>query len=327
MNLIPFNKTGGVEGFCLIKELEKKINVKGVPYLDLVLADNSGEIVAKLWDYKEEVHGKFEISQLVKVRGTISPFNDADQLRIEKIRLTTDSDDVKPEDFVPSAAYSGEAMLAEIMNVVNSFQNEELQLLLTAIIDEYKERMLYWPAAFKLHHAIRGGLLYHTLSILRLAQGLCSVYPFVDRDLLYAGVILHDIAKTEEFHVSQTGIALGYTTDGNLIGHLVRGAMAVERIGSALGINQELLMLLEHMVLSHHGEPEFGAAVRPMFLEAEILSQLDLLDSRIYEITQAVHEVKNGDFTSRQWALDNRKLYNHGSVSIEPKADLLTDNI
>jgi len=323
MNLAPFNKAGGVEGFCIIKALEKKTTAKGLPYLDLVLADSSGEISAKYWDYKEELQGRFDAGQLVKVKGTISVYNDAEQLRVERMRPVIDSDDVNIGDFVPSAEYTGEAMLAEIMAVISAIKDKNLKNLTTAVIEEYKDKLLFWPAAFKLHHAVRGGLLYHTLSILRLAQGLCKVYPFVDSDLLFAGVVLHDIAKTEEFEVAETGIASGYTTDGSLIGHLVRGAMAVERIGTALGTPKELLMLLEHMLISHHGEPDFGAAVRPMFLEAEILAQLDLMDSRIYEIAQAVEEVDGGEFTARQWALDNRKLYNHGRSPAEPKADLM----
>ncbi len=323
MNLIPFNKAGGVEGFCIIKALEKKTTAKGLPFLDLILADSSGEIVAKFWDYKEELQGKFETGQLVKARGTVSIYNDVDQLRVERLRPVIEADGVSIGDFVPSSEYSGESMLAEISAVIGAFKEKELKDLVTAVVNEYKEKFLYWPAAFKLHHAIRGGLLYHTLSILRLAQGLSKVYPFVDSDLLFAGVILHDIAKTEEFEVADTGIASGYTTDGSLIGHLVRGAMAVERIGTALGTPKELLMLLEHMIISHHGEPDFGAAVRPMFLEAEILAQLDLMDARIYEIAQAVEEVEGGEFTARQWALDNRKLYNHGRSPFEPKANLL----
>jgi len=323
MNLIPFNKAGGVEGFCIIKALEKKTTAKGLPFLDLILADSTGEISAKFWDYKEELQGRFEVGQLVKARGTISVYNDVDQLRVERLRPVVESDDVQIGDFVPSAEYSGEAMLAEIMAVISAIKDKNLKNLTTAVIEEYKDKLLFWPAAFKLHHAVRGGLLYHTLSILRLAQGLCKVYPFVDSDLLFAGVVLHDIAKTEEFEVAETGIASGYTTDGSLIGHLVRGAMAVERIGTALGTPKELLMLLEHMLISHHGEPDFGAAVRPMFLEAEILAQLDLMDSRIYEIAQAVEEVAGGEFTTRQWALDNRKLYNHGRSPAEPKADLM----
>lgn len=324
MNLTPINKAGGVEGFCIIKSLEKKVTAKGLAYLDLVLTDAHGEMVAKFWDYKEDLHAKYAAGQLIRVRGTLNEYNGVEQLRVEKIRPVAPSDEVNINDFVPGAEYSGEAMLAEIYMVVNSFKDEPLKQLITAILDEHKDKLLYWPAAFKLHHAMRGGLLYHTLSILRLAQGLCKIYPFVDQDLLFAGVVLHDIAKTQEFEVEDTGIVSGYTTDGNLVGHLVRGAMAVERIGTKLGTPKELLMLLEHMIISHHGEPEFGAAVRPMFLEAEILAQLDMMDARIYAIAQAVEAVDGGEFTVRQWSLDNRKLYNHArGASSEPKANLI----
>ena len=310
MNFTQFNKNGGVEGFCLIKTVDRKMTAKGVPYLDLALADPDGEINAKLWDYKEELHGEFAANDLIKVRGTIQPFNDSQQLRIERIRKVTEADGVRIEDFVPSAGFSGEAMFNELMKVAGNFKDEELKTLVTALLNEYKDRLLYWPAAFRLHHAIRGGLLYHTLSILRMAQGAADIYPFIDSDLLFAGVILHDIAKTEEFDVAQTGIASGYTTDGNLIGHLVRGAMAVDRCGRKLGISENTLMLVEHMIISHHGEPEFGAAVRPMCAEAELLSYIDLIDSRMEIYAETLPTVPAGSFSARIFALE-KKIYHH----------------
>lgn len=323
MNFTQINKTGTVEGFCLIKTVERKMTSRGVPFLDMTLTDSDGEVGAKLWDYKEELHGEFVPNDLVKVRGTMTPFNDTQQLRIERIRRVSDEDGVRIEDFVPSAGFSGEAMFDELVAVADAFSDEELKLLVKTLLNEYKDRLIYWPAAFRLHHAIRGGLLYHTLSILRMAQSVAKIYPFIDSDLLFAGVILHDIAKTQEFDVAPTGIASGYTVDGNLVGHLVRGAMAVEKCGRELGLSEETLMLVEHMIISHHGEPEFGAAVRPMFLEAEILSELDTLDAKIYEIEQACRGVEPGEFTQRQWALDNRKLYNHNRNSKDFKAELI----
>lgn len=323
MNFTEINNNGGVEGFCFVKQMEVKKTAKGIPFLDLILTDSSGEIGAKLWDYKEELHHCVQPNVVVKVRGTISMFNDAPQLRIDRVRAVIESDCVRIEDFIPSADYSGEAMYDIIFDEVNSFENVQLKRLVLTVLEQNKEKLLYWPAAFKLHHSMRGGLLYHTLSILRLAQAVAQVYPSVEKDLLFSGVILHDIAKIQEFDVSDAGVVSGYTVEGTLIGHLVKGAMIIEKTGEELGIDKELLMLIEHMLLSHHGEPEFGAAVRPMFLEAEILSQLDLMDARIYEITQAVSEIQPGDFTPRQWALENRKLYNHGLKDIAPKADLL----
>ena len=312
MNFTPLGGTSSHEGYCLIKSVEKKLTAKGVPYLDLILADNSGEISAKLWDYKETPSNQFNAFDFVKVRGAYVPFNDTLQFRVERIRLVMPEDNVAIEDYVPSACLSGEVMLAEIEKVISAFEDEELKTLVTAVIGEYREKLLYWPAAKNLHHAVRSGLLMHTLSILRLAKCVCGIYRFVNYDLLCAGAILHDIAKIDEMQATSTGIAAEYTVKGNLLGHLVMGAMSVDRIGRNLGINEETLTLVEHMLISHHGTPEFGAAKLPMFIEAELLSQLDLMDARLYEMHSAVEAVDEGAFTPRQWALENRNLYNHG---------------
>ena len=312
MNFTPIGNSGTHEGYCLIKSVEKKLTAKGVPYLDMTLADNGGEINAKLWDYKESPSNQFNTFDFVKVRGTFVPFNDTLQFRVERIRAVLPEDGVKIEDYVPSACLSGETMLAEVEKIVASFENTELKTLVTAVIDEYRERILYWPAAKNLHHAVRSGLLMHTLSILRLAKCVCSIYRFVNYDLLCAGAILHDVAKIEEMQATETGIASEYTVKGNLLGHLVMGAINIDRIGRELGISDETLTLVEHMLISHHGTPEFGAAKMPMFIEAELLSQLDLMDARLYEMHAAVEAVDEGAFTPRQWALENRNLYNHG---------------
>ncbi len=323
MNFKEINNNGTVEGFCLIKTLEVKKTAKGLLYLDMTLTDSTGEINGKLWDYKEELHGDIKINSIVKIRGVQSMYNDAPQLRVDRIRPALEADGVKTEDFVPSSEYSGEALYNEVFSVAEGFENGELKALVTTILSENKAQLIICPAAYRLHHAIRGGLMYHTLSVLRLAQSVSALYPSVDKELLLSGVILHDIAKIWEFDVSEAGIVSGYSVEGTLIGHLVKGAMNVEKTGERLGTDKNLLMLLEHMIISHHGEPEFGAAVRPMFLEAEILSQLDLIDARIYEVSYALGEVEGGTFTARQWALDNRKLYNPGLKEINAKADLL----
>ena len=303
------NSTGAVEGFCLVKTVEQKTNVKGQAFLDLSLMDTGGEINAKLWDYRPETHGTVNVNDLLKVRGTISVYNGQDQLRVERLRKTTEQDNVRMEDFVPSAPRPGEEMLADIREVVNGFTNEALKRLVLSILEEKEETLLFWPAAFRLHHAVRGGLLWHTLSILRLAQAVAAQYPQVDADLLYTGVILHDIDKLTEYDVPATGLASGYTLKGNLVGHLVGGAVYLEQKAKVFDLPEETLLLLQHMLISHHGEPEFGAAMRPMFLEAELLSELDLMDARINEIGTAMQGVQPGGFSNKIWALDNRKFY------------------
>lgn len=312
MNFKTVSASGTLEGYCIVKSVEKRITSKGSRFLDMKLADNSGEIDAKLWNYDEAVQGTFKPYDFIKIRGALTPFNDSTQLRIERIRHVTEEDNVNIDDFVPSAVLSGKEMLEEIEKTVAAFEDEDLKKLVSVIIDEYRDRLVYWPGAKSLHHALRSGLLMHTLSILRLAQGVTSVYPFLNKDLLYAGVILHDIAKTEEIDSSESGISSDYTAEGNLLGHLVMGAMIVDRTGRREGINPETLTLLEHMLISHHGSPEFGSAKLTMFPEAEVLSQLDLLDARLYEMATALDETNPGEFSGKMWALDNRKLYNHG---------------
>ena len=321
MDFKDIGNNGLVEGFAVIKQCDKKMAKNGNSYLDLVLSDKEGEIFAKLWDYNEVSHGKYETDMFVKVRGSISQYNGHDQLRIERIRPVVDSDGVDVSDYVKSADYTGEEMLNHLVSLVNLFNDEDLKKIVLYLLEENKEKILYFPAAFRLHHAIRCGLLMHTASIVKLCEAICKVYPFVNRELLISGAILHDIAKTLEFDVKETGIASGYTVEGNLLGHLVMGAMMVKEAGKKLGIDSEKSMLLQHMILSHHGEPEFGAAVRPLFLEAELLSQLDLMDARVYEIMDAVSGIEKGEFTNRLWALEDRKFYKYNDASL--KVDIL----
>ncbi len=323
MNFNQVDNSGRVEGFCLVKSCDKKTSSKGDTYLDMTLGDATGEINAKLWRYTAAEYGEYKANDIIKVRGTISPYNGVDQLRVERIRPVIESDNITVDDLVKTVSYSAEGMYNELYSLAEGFADGKLKALVTTILSDRRTALLYWPAAFKLHHAVRGGLLMHTLSIVRLAQGVCEIYPFVDRELLIAGAILHDIAKIEEFVVGESGIAEGYSIEGNLLGHLAMGAVTVDKYAEKLGISRRTATLIEHMLLSHHGEPEFGAAVRPMFIEAELLSELDLLDSRIYEMREAVGKAQPGDFSQRVWALDNRKLFNHNRTDLNKDPELL----
>lgn len=322
MNFTPVDNKGLVDGFCLIKSIDKKTSSKGDTYLDMSLSDSDGEINAKLWRYSPELHGEYTVNELIKIRGVVSQYNGSDQLKIDRIRHVTPEDGVNVSDYVKSADYTGEQMYNELYSIAEGFKDEDLKRIVLAILEDERLPLLYWPAAFKLHHAVRGGLLMHTLSIVRLAEGVCGVYPFVDRELLISGAILHDIAKLKEFNVADTGVATGYSNEGNLLGHLAMGAMVINKYAEELNISPKTAMLLEHMVLSHHGDPEFGAAVRPMFIEAELLSELDLMDSRVYEMREAVAATNPEEFSSRIWAMDNRKLFNHTRTDLNNNTKL-----
>ncbi len=323
MNFIPAGANGLVDCFLLVKVSNKKTSSKGDVYLDMTLGDKSGEINAKLWSYVPDKDGEYQPGDIVKVRGTVSMYNGAEQLRIDKIRHVLPSDEVNADKLVATADYSGEAMFDELIGIAEGFKDNDIKAIVTTLLREHKERLVFWPAAFKLHHAIRSGLMLHTLSIVRLCEKVCELYTFVDRELLIAGAMLHDVAKTVEYEMTPSGLASGYTVRGNLIGHLAEGAFMIRDVATRLGITSEVPMLLEHMVLSHHGEPDFGAAVRPAFIEAELLSELDMLDARMFEMKEATFGVASGEFTGKMWSMDNRKLYNHGRDDKDKEIKLL----
>lgn len=319
MNFKTLNN-GMCDGFVLIKRCEEKKTKNGASYLDLIIGDKDGEMPAKLWDFSgKEI---FEEEMVVKIRGTVEQYNGKDQFRIAQIRPAAAGDDYNLSELVPSSEVGGQQIFNMLLKRAEAFKDPDFKAITTAILNEKKDLLINCPAAFKLHHAMIGGLMLHTMSIVRMAEEICRIYPNINKDLLLAGAILHDVAKTWEFSLGKTGLVKGYSTEGELIGHLVKGAMYVEEAGKKLNINREKTVLLEHMILSHHGVPEYGSPVRPMFLEAEILSALDTLDAEIYEFNSATSKAEPGKFTERQWSLDNRKLYNHGLSSTEHRVKL-----
>lgn len=212
-------------------------------------------------------------------------------------------------ELVPSAPEDSRSMLKELGEYIERIEDEQLHALVEAYVAEVEQQLPYYPAALRNHHSIRAGLVYHTLSMLRMADGVLAVYPFLRRDLLFAGVIIHDLAKTEELDAKNTGIATQYTREGALLGHITQGIVLVDRLGRQLDTDTELVTLLEHMILSHHYEPEFGSPKRPMFPEAEVLHYLDILDARMYDFQKIEEGLKPGEFSEPVWLLQNRKLY------------------
>lgn len=294
--------------FAFIKELAEKKDKNGNGFLDMtVIGSDKKEYPAKVWRF--ENNGQFENGQVIEIEYTVDNYKGKTQLNITSIKKGPDE---MMKDFVPSSDHDGKAVFSMLLDKVNHFKDDELKAIVSAIMLKYRDKIEVFPAAYRLHHAIVGGLMLHTASIVEMAEKICQIYPNINRELLLSGAILHDVAKTFEMATSRTGLCSGYTVGGELIGHLVKGAMYIEETAKELGINSDKVVLLEHMVLSHHGVPEYGSPVRPMFLEAEILSSLDTLDATIFEINNATQKIDAGAFTERQWALDNRKLYNHG---------------
>ncbi|MCR5040842.1 MAG: HD domain-containing protein [Clostridia bacterium] len=314
---------GQQEGFALVKACDKKIDKNRNPYLDMVLFDGETEFASKFWDYDPTAGYEPKVNTIVKVRGVKGEYKNKPQFKVTRIRDITELDPVSKEDFIVHSRNTGEEMFSAITAVVDGFSDPDLKRLTAAALTEFRDRIIELPAANKLHHAQLGGLLTHTLTMLRVAQALCGIYVSLDADLLFTGVILHDLEKSSEFVINDLGLVDSYSEKGKLLGHLFMGARTVERIGKELGIDEEKLTLVEHMIISHHGIPEFGAVVRPLFLEAEVLSEIDLLDAKIFEIESATAELRPGEFSAKQWALDDRCFYRHGRKEVTTDVDIL----
>ena len=293
------------EGFLLVRAAAQKTGQTGSKYLDLTLCDRSGEVNAKMWD---GLTAAPSVAQVIRVRGMMLEYNGHPQLRVDKMRVAASTDDYDMSALVPCAPRPAGEMLDDILNRVDAFRDAELKQLVLTRLEECGDKLNYYPAALRLHHAERSGLLHHTDTMLKMAARVCEIYPHLDADLLAAGVILHDLCKITEMKADELGMVSEYTAEGELIGHLVLGVAELMRCGQALGISREKLLLLEHMILSHHDLPEYGSPKRPMFPEAEVLHVLDLLDARMFEMERELAGVQPGSFTERIWSLD-RKLY------------------
>ncbi|WP_163195097.1 3'-5' exoribonuclease YhaM family protein [Clostridium thermarum] len=310
VNINEFEAGKRIEGFYLVRSVDcKTTNSNNKKYMDFTLSDKTGEINAKLWEVPEGEESKYSANTVIKVRGTVLAWQGSLQLKIEKIRPTTPEDKLDVSEFVPTAPYPAEEMYAVIKGYVDSIKNSDIRMIVDTILEEYKDKIMYYPAAKKNHHSIRSGLLYHVSTMLRAGEKLCEIYTSLNKDLLYAGVILHDLAKMEEMDSSELGIVSDYTIEGTLLGHIIQGIKNVEVVGQRLGADKEVIMLLQHMILSHHYEPEYGSPVKPMLPEAEILHYLDIIDARMFDMTRVTKEISGGTFSERLWSLENRRIY------------------
>lgn len=296
-----------IDGFFVIKSFEKKTAASGREYYDLDLLDDTGVINAKIWEIeKGEDIGE---GDFVKVRGEVISWKDVKQMKIFKARKVVESDDVKIEDYVQSAPIEALKMYTEIVGYTETMSSDDIKNLVETMLAEKKDKLMYYPAAKGNHHAIRSGLLYHMLRMLRAGEKLLEVYEGMNSDLVYAGVILHDLAKIEEMEANELGIVSDYTKEGKLLGHIIQGIKDIDRVARENGIDGETSLVIQHMILSHHYYPEHGSPRYPMIPEGELLHYLDIIDARIYDMQKALSEVKDGEFTSRVWTLDNRQLY------------------
>jgi 3'-5' exoribonuclease len=277
----------------LEKELRPKRN--GGFFLALRFADRSGELDGKVWENPELVAQSFERDDVVKVRGTVEVYNDKPQLIVSRIRRC-DSKEYNPADFYASSTRDPDEMFGELQGFVTMVRDKALRELLDSILNDpaIGSRLKSAPAAMKIPHAFRGGLLEHILSLCNLAVALCDHYPRLNVELLIAGAILHDLGKVETLEL--IGVRFAYTTRGQLIEHVTLGLEILERHTSRIpDFPIELKTILQHLLVSHHGDLDKGALRRPMLPEAFAFSLLDLMDARLEQAFRLIDSAPSGD--------------------------------
>ena len=300
--------TGLVTFLALVKEKEIRPKRAGGWYLYLLLGDRTGEIEAKAWDQPQEIAALFNRDDIVKVRGTIELYNERPQLIVQRIRRCEEGE-FEEGDFCPSCPQDPDDMFASLASFVESVADEKLRALLQSILDdEATARALRAaPGGTKLHHCCRGGLLEHTLSLCELIEKMVEHYPRLNRDWLIAGALLHDIGKIEELTASRR---LGYTTRGQLVGHVTLGLEILERHVARLpDFSVETKSVLQHLIVSHHERLENGALHELAFPGAIVLHTLDELDGLLDQAYRLIEQMpKNEDWSAYVPTL-RRQLY------------------
>ncbi|MFI5174710.1 MAG: 3'-5' exoribonuclease YhaM family protein [Terriglobia bacterium] len=264
----------------LVRSKELRSKKSGEPYLSLILADKTGDLDAKMWDNVEEFDPLFDKDHFIKAKGLVQIYRNKPQMTLHKLRRLEDHE-VDFMDFFPSTSRDVDEMYSELLEVVAGFTSEPLRAVMQELLldDDVMRRLKKAPAAKSMHHAYLGGLLEHIVSLCHLARLVVQNYKNIEIDLLLTGAILHDIGKIYELSYER---GFGYTTQGQLLGHMV---LELEMINGIIARHAdfppELKTMISHLIISHHGEYEFGSPKLPMTVEAMILHKLDDLDSKV----------------------------------------------
>ncbi len=293
------------DGTYILKEAVMKKTNAGKYYIDIIFMDDTGEAGAKKWDATNEDMARLKSNKLYLVNTRVGIWQNKMQLNINSIRLAPQDVQARIAEFIPAAPITPEEMMEVVDSFIEKINNADMKKLVRSIYTDYKDKLVYYPAAKALHHAIRSGYLYHVSTMLKTAEKISMVYENVDTDLLYTGVLLHDVMKLEELDSTELGIA-DYSIKGQLLGHIEMGIVLVDRKQVEFGLDEDVCMLIKHMILSHHNLPEYGSPKPPMFLEAELLHYIDLIDARVYDFEQHYKSVMPGEVTERIWSLDRR---------------------
>lgn len=310
------NYEGKVNEAFMVKSVTKGIASTGNAYFSFVLQDSSGSIDAKMFSNVDDLSpDMFPGGTIVMVEGTVAPFRGHSQIKITDISVV-DEKQVDISKYIPDPPVKKEILLDKLTKAIDEIQDDEIKKLTQEVIKDNFDKYTTYPAAVSIHHAYYCGLLYHSLSIYSMAKKVVEEYPFLSKDYLIAGALLHDIGKTVEF---SSAISPTYTVEGNLLGHINIGFSIVQKKGIELKINQEKLDVISHIILSHHGKPEFGSSKVPQIIEAYVIHILDDLDSKLNLIENNLQTTEESNFSAKILAFDNISFYKPSKLEKESK--------
>ncbi|MBP2623787.1 3'-5' exoribonuclease YhaM family protein [Streptococcus oricebi] len=308
MKISQMKKDELFEGFYLIKSAEVRQTRAGKNYLAFTFQDDTGEIEGKLWDAQPHNVAEFTVGKVVHMQGRREVYNNTPQVNQLQLRLPKTGEPNDPSDFKEKPPVDPQEIRDYLGQMIFKIENPIWQRLVRALYSKYDKEFYSYPAAKTNHHAFEVGLAYHTATMVRLADSIGDIYPQLNKSLLFAGIMLHDLAKVLELSGPE---ATEYTVRGNLIGHI---ALIDEELTKALielkiDDSKEEVIVLRHLILSHHGLLEYGSPVRPRIMEAEILHMIDNFDAEMMMMTSALSKVGAGEMTNRIFAMDNRAFY------------------
>lgn len=307
-HLFDYNENEEFDQVLQIKYSQLRQGKRGQSYLALRLGDASGEVRSNYWDASPIDAERLKAGTLAQVNGKLEDYQGHLQIKLFSIRPIKPTEAGDLAEFTAASPVTPQEMEGEIQRFVKRIDNVVWQQVVTFLLKKWHERFYTYPAGKTNHHAIKGGLALHTLTMLKDAQAIAGNYPQVNRSLLYAGCILHDLGKVLEL---SGPTVTSYTSEGNLIGHLVlideQVMLAAQQL--QLDLTSEDLLLLRHLVLSHHGQLEYGSPKQPAILEAELLHRIDDLDAAVYAITKNLQNTKPGQFTEPVNSQNGRRYY------------------
>ncbi|MHA3225390.1 3'-5' exoribonuclease YhaM family protein [Globicatella sulfidifaciens] len=294
--------------FLLIKSAEVKIARTGKPFIAFSFQDQSGSMDGMYWSATDEEIAKFQTGKVVFVRGMRDSYQGKSQVKIKQLRLAEEGEPNDPSLYLERVEVKREDIKREIDEAIFLIREPNIVRVVHKIMNTVEEDFYSFPAAKRFHHAMVGGLSFHTVSMLRIAKSLLKIYPDLNASLLIAGIILHDIGKTIEL---SGPVSTEYTLKGKMMGHIVIMSELIEQACREININSEMesIVLLKHVVLAHHGKLEFGSPVVPQLVEAELIHQIDLMDANLNMMLSETAKVEGGEFTEPIFALERRQFY------------------